>query len=77
MKPTDIEAMSSAIPYKTCTLDADHGTQASWYQKLQDVTRGVVKTRVIYEAEVVMFNERGIPLSSTRPGKQLQISYES
>ena len=53
MKPTDIEAMSSAIPYKTCTFDANHGTQASWYQKLQDVPRGVVKTRVIYEAEVV------------------------
>jgi hypothetical protein len=35
------DTLSSAIPYKTCTLNSHHGIQASWYQRLQDVPRGI------------------------------------
>ena len=37
----DADTLSSAIPYKMCTLNSHHGIQASWYQRVQDVPRGI------------------------------------
>ena len=38
---TAVDTLSSAIPYRTCTLNSHHSMQASWYQRLQDVPRGI------------------------------------
>ena len=38
---TAADTLSSAIPYKTCTLNSHHSIEASWYQRLQDVPRGI------------------------------------
>ena len=36
---TTAKAVSSCIPYKSCTLDS--GVQVAWYQHLKDVPKGV------------------------------------